>query len=66
MSRLRRRGQNRAVRFLLDAEEGAEQMDYILVFTLVLLPLYVVVRMFWEMLLYYYQLEALVFDAPFF
>ena len=47
-------------------EQGAEQMDYLLVLAAVVLPMFVAARLLWAVLLYYFALEALVVDLPLF
>ncbi len=51
---------------LARCERGAEQMEYLLIFAAVVLPLVYAVRLMWAVLLYYFTSESLVIDLPFF
>ena len=55
-----------ALRRLAGCERGAEQMEYLLIFAAVVLPLVYAVRLMWAVLLYYFTSESLVVDLPFF
>ncbi|HXT27722.1 MAG TPA: hypothetical protein VN716_00530 [Vicinamibacterales bacterium] len=47
-------------------ERGEEQVNYLFIVATVVLPLIVVTWMMWSILLYYFQLEALIVDFPLF
>jgi hypothetical protein len=51
---------------LLVDEQGAEQMDYLLVFAAIVVPLVVAARLLWVVLLHYFAVEAFVVDLPLF
>jgi Flp pilus assembly pilin Flp len=51
---------------LLQDEAGAEQMEYVLLMAMVIVPLAVAIRLFWATLLFYFTVESLVVDLPFF
>ena len=51
---------------LLHDERGAEQMEYLLILALLIMPVTIAVRLFWAMLLFYFTVETLVVDLPFF
>ncbi len=53
-------------RRLCRCERGAEQMEYLLVLAAIVLPMIVAARLLWVVLLYYFTLESLVIDLPFF
>lgn len=41
-------------------------MEYLLVLAAIVLPMIVAARLLWVVLLYYFTLESLVIDLPFF
>ncbi len=47
-------------------ETGAEQLAYLLIVALVILPLWLVVRLLWAVLLRYHYIGALIVDMPLF
>jgi Flp pilus assembly pilin Flp len=51
---------------LLRDEAGAEQMEYLLIFAGVVLPLIVASDLMWQVLLYNFTLESFVIDLPLF
>jgi hypothetical protein len=51
---------------VLRCERGAEQAEYLLVFTVIVLPMIVAARLLWALLLYYFTLQSLVIDLPLF
>jgi hypothetical protein len=51
---------------VLRCERGAEQLEYLLVFAAVVLPMVVAARLLWAVLLQYFTLLALVVDLPLF
>ena len=56
----------RAVSALSRDEAGEEQMEYILILALVIVPMVVAARLMWAVLLHYYTLGAFVIDSPLF
>jgi len=52
--------------WLLADERGAEQMEYLLIFAAVGLPMIVAARLMWAVLLFYFAVESLFIDLPFF
>jgi Flp pilus assembly pilin Flp len=55
-----------SVRRLLRCEQGAEQMEYLLIVAAVVVPLVYAVRLMWAVLLHYFTVESLVIDLAFF
>ena len=51
---------------VLQDERGAEQMEYLLILAFVVLPMIVAVRLMWAVLLFYFAVESLFVDLPFF
>lgn len=51
---------------VLRCERGAEQVEYLLVLAVIVLPMIVAARLMWAVLLYYFTLESLVIDLPLF
>jgi len=41
-------------------------MEYLLILAFLVMPVYVAVRLFWGILLFYFTVETLVVDLPFF
>jgi hypothetical protein len=60
------RSARRGLRALAADERGAEQMDYLLIFAAVVLPMALAARLLWSVLLYYFTVEAFVVDMPLF
>jgi Flp pilus assembly pilin Flp len=56
----------RSLRRFARCQQGAEQMEYVLIFAAVVVPLVYAVRLMWAVLLYYFTCESLVIDLPFF
>jgi hypothetical protein len=55
-----------SLRRLAQCDQGAEQMEYVLIFAAVVIPLVYATRLMWAVLLYYFTFESLVIDLPFF
>ncbi len=51
---------------LLDDDRGAEQMEYLLIFAAIVLPMAVAARLLWAVLLHYFGIAAFVIDLPLF
>jgi len=51
---------------LLDDERGAENIEYLLIFSGVVIPLIVASRLMWAVLLYFFTLHSVVVDSPLF
>ena len=52
--------------FLTREEDGEEQMEYLLIVAMIVLPLLVAVTWLWEMLIRYYSVIRFTVDMPFF
>ncbi len=51
---------------LLADECGAEQVDYLLILSAVVIPLVFAVRLMWTVLTFYFRVQSLVVDLPLF
>jgi hypothetical protein len=50
----------------LFADSGDAQMEYLLIFAALVVPMIVASRLLWAVLLYYFSLESFVVDFPLF
>jgi len=53
-------------RLLREEKGGIEQVEYLLIIAFVVLPVFLAIKLLWSVLQYYYYVQALVVDMPWF